>query len=161
MSDITDRRGAVDSKDSPITKKLLNHDRYLHEADVERQLTLESYGYRFLRLNRFNLGTDQVAKLSERLEQIAASAARADSTGAVKGISQQAEALTDKSAKVCERCGAIKPMALFFDKTLGGARAGTVGFVCPVSMPNRRVWARGNDLAGVDAGDDQKSIGFL
>ena len=25
-----------------------NHERYLHEADIERQLTLESYGYRFL-----------------------------------------------------------------------------------------------------------------
>jgi len=106
-----------------------NHDRYLREADVERQLTLESYGYRFLRLNRFNLGTDPVAKLSERLEQIAASAARADSTGAVKIISQQAEALTDKSAKVCERCGAIKPMALFFDKTLGGGSGGN-GRIC-------------------------------
>jgi hypothetical protein len=45
---------------------------YLHEADVERRLTLESYGYRFLRLNRFNLGTDPVAKPSERLDQVAA-----------------------------------------------------------------------------------------
>jgi AAA domain len=106
-----------------------NHDRYLHEADVERQLTLESYGYRFLRLNRFNLGTDPVARLSERLEQIAASARRADSTGAVKIISQQAEALTEKSSKVCERCGAIKPMALFFDKNLGGGAGGN-GRIC-------------------------------
>lgn len=47
-----------------------NHDRYLHEADVERRLTLECYGYRFLRLNRFNLGSDPVTKLSARLEQI-------------------------------------------------------------------------------------------
>jgi hypothetical protein len=70
-----------------------------------------------------------VAKLSERLEQLVASAARADSTGAVKIISQQAEALTDKSAKVCERCGAIKPMAFFYDKTLGGGSGGN-GRIC-------------------------------
>ena len=44
-----------------------NHERYLVEADVERQLTLESYGYRFLRINRFNLGSDPVQTLSMRL----------------------------------------------------------------------------------------------
>jgi hypothetical protein len=72
----------------------------LNEAGVERQLTLESYGYRFLRLNRFNLGLDPIATLSERLEEIAASAAKADPTAAVKTISEQASALTDRSAKV-------------------------------------------------------------
>jgi len=106
-----------------------NHERYLNEADVERQLTLESYGYRFLRLNRFNLGTDPIVTLSERLEQIAASAIKSDPTGAVKVISEQAGALTDKSAKVCERCGSIKPLALFFDKMLGDGAGGT-GRVC-------------------------------
>ena len=33
-----------------------NHERYMLQSDIERQLTLESYGYRFLRVNRFNLG---------------------------------------------------------------------------------------------------------
>jgi AAA domain len=127
-----------------------NHERYLNEADVERQLTLESYGYRFLRLNRFNLGTDPVATLSERLEQIAASALKADATGAVKAISEQASALTDKSAKACERCGAIKPLAVFFDKNLGGGKGGT-GRICspckqaervrqPIGRRRRRRW---------------------
>ncbi len=32
-----------------------NHERYMLEADIERQLTLESYGYRFLRVNRIQL----------------------------------------------------------------------------------------------------------
>jgi hypothetical protein len=126
------------------------HERYLNEADVERQLTLESYGYRFLRLNRFNLGRDPIATLSDRLDQIVASAAKADSTGAVKVINQQAGALTDKSAKVCERCGAIKPMAQFFDKALGGGKGGT-GRICapckraehplqPAGRRRRRRW---------------------
>jgi hypothetical protein len=106
-----------------------NHERYLNEADVERQLTLESYGYRFLRLNRFNLGTDPIATLSERLEQIATLATKSDPTGAVKVISEQAGALADKTARACERCGGIKPLALFFDKTLGDGSGGT-GRVC-------------------------------
>jgi len=47
-----------------------NHERYLKDSDVERQLTLESYGYRFLRINRFNLGADPVATLDERLAKL-------------------------------------------------------------------------------------------
>ena len=47
-----------------------SHERYLLEADVERQLTLESYGYRFLRINRFNLGKDPVQTLSDRLTRL-------------------------------------------------------------------------------------------
>lgn len=112
---------------APVTSG--NHERYLNEADVERQLTLESYGYRFLRLNRFNLGRDPVSMLSERLEQIVLSASKADSTGTVRVIGQQANALTDKSAKACERCGQIKPLASFFDKKLGDGAGGT-GRVC-------------------------------
>jgi hypothetical protein len=118
-----------------------NHERYLNQADVERQLTLESYGYRFLRLNRFNLGLDPIATLSERLEQMAASATRRDSTGAVKMISEQASALADKSARACERCGAIKPLAVFFDKALGDGAGGT-GRICMPCKQAERSTAR-------------------
>ncbi len=110
---------------------------YLNEADVERQLTLESYGYRFLRLNRFNLGADPVTTLSERLELLAASAVRSDPTGSVKAISEQAIALAEKSAKACERCGGIKPLALFFDKALGGGKGGT-GRICASCKQSER-----------------------
>jgi AAA domain len=114
-----------------------NHERYLNEMDVERQLTLESYGYRFLRLNRFNLGADPVVALSERLEQITASAARVDSTGTVRVISEQAGALADKTARACERCGDIKPLALFFDKALGDGAGGTGRICMPCKQAER------------------------
>ncbi|MGP8177261.1 MAG: AAA domain-containing protein [Steroidobacteraceae bacterium] len=114
-----------------------NHERYLNEMDVERQLTLESYGYRFLRLNRFNLGTDPVVALSERLEQITASATRVDSTGTVRIISEQAGALADKTARACERCGDIKPLAHFFDKTLGNGAGGTGRICMPCKQAER------------------------
>jgi hypothetical protein len=118
-----------------------NHERYLNEADVERQLTLESYGYRFLRLNRFNLGMDPIVTLSERLEQMVSSATKADHTGAVKVISEQAGALAGKTARACERCGSIKPLALFFDKTLGDGSGGT-GRVCMPCKQADRATAR-------------------
>jgi hypothetical protein len=105
------------------------HERYLNEADVERQLTLESYGYRFLRLNRFNLGTDPVATLSTRLEEIVTASDKTDATGPVRAISEQAAALREGSAKACARCGAIKPMSSFFDQSLRNGAGGT-GRIC-------------------------------
>ncbi len=106
-----------------------NHERFLNESDVERQLTLESYGYRFLRLNRFNLGRDPVPTLSDRLERLLAAESPAQPTGAVRSIAEQANALVDKTARKCERCGAIKPLEAFFDKSLGGGNGGT-GRIC-------------------------------
>jgi hypothetical protein len=106
-----------------------NHERFLNESDVERQLTLESYGYRFLRLNRFNLGRDPISSLSERLERLLAAETPTQSTGAVRSIAAQANALVDGTAKKCERCGAIKPLVDFFDKSLSGGNGGT-GRIC-------------------------------
>jgi very-short-patch-repair endonuclease len=40
------------------------------EADVERQKTLESYGYKFLRLNRFNIGDNPMVTLLQRSESL-------------------------------------------------------------------------------------------
>jgi hypothetical protein len=57
-------------KDRPGSVNVGNHERYLVASDVERQLTLESYGYRFLRINRFNLGPDPVATLDARLAKL-------------------------------------------------------------------------------------------
>ena len=46
-----------------------NYQYYYRESDIEREKILESYGYRMLRVNRFNLGKDPVATLSQRLFQ--------------------------------------------------------------------------------------------
>ncbi len=106
-----------------------NHERFLTDADVERQLTLESYGYRFLRLNRFNLGRDPVETLSHRLEAVFGSPVSTDNTGAVRAIAEQASALVDKSARKCTTCGSIKPLEAFYDEALGGGNGGT-GRIC-------------------------------
>ena len=44
-----------------------NYEEYMRPQDVERQKVIESYGYRFLRINRFNLGRDPIKTLNERL----------------------------------------------------------------------------------------------
>ena len=48
----------------------LNYEFYRKPEDVEREKILESYGYEFLRINRFNIGKDPVLTLSERLKNL-------------------------------------------------------------------------------------------
>ncbi len=47
-----------------------NYKYYMKEDDVYRQKVLESYGYKFLRINKFNLGEDPVTTLNSRLENL-------------------------------------------------------------------------------------------
>lgn len=39
-------------------------------------MVLESYGYKFLRINRFNVGQDSVKTLSDRLAKLVGSATK-------------------------------------------------------------------------------------
>jgi very-short-patch-repair endonuclease len=106
-----------------------SHERYLLEADVERQLTLESYGYRFLRINRFNLGKDPVLTLSDRLARLVEKLTDHNEVFAVEEVQVMAGGLASKELKECTRCSAIKPLQDFFDPTLNSG-AGSNGRVC-------------------------------
>jgi len=106
-----------------------NHQRYMIEADIERQLTLESYGYRFLRINRFNLGTDPVQTLSQRLARLVQVAGEEPVSTSVQKIQAEALGLTSKELKTCPNCGQNKKANAFFDPSLKGG-AGGVGRIC-------------------------------
>jgi len=106
-----------------------NHERFLNEGDIERQLTLESYGYRFLRVNRFNLGRDPISTLSERLERLLEREQSSKTIGTVRAIAEQANSLIEGTSKKCARCGEIKAVEKFFDKTLSSGK-GAFGRVC-------------------------------
>ena len=116
-------------KDRPV--HVGNHERYLVEADVERQLTLESYGYRFLRINRFNLGSNPVETLSARLQRLVEVAGAEVSSVAIEHVMRQAEALSKRDMKVCSRCGQIREQKEFFDPGLKSGEGG-YGRVCMV-----------------------------
>ena len=47
-----------------------NYSYYLKDDDIYRQKILEGYGYKFLRINKFNIGKDPVEILNQRLENI-------------------------------------------------------------------------------------------
>lgn len=106
-----------------------NHQRYLKAEDVERQLTLESYGYRFLRINRFNLGSDPVATLDLRLAKLVELATGEQTAHVVDRLRKQAEGMMSKDMRQCTRCKGIKPLKKFFDTSLKDG-AGSYGRVC-------------------------------
>ncbi|MEO6077617.1 MAG: AAA domain-containing protein [Candidatus Andersenbacteria bacterium] len=47
-----------------------NYEEYYSPEDVYRQHVLEGYGYRFIRINKFNLGNNPIATLDSRIQEI-------------------------------------------------------------------------------------------
>jgi very-short-patch-repair endonuclease len=47
-----------------------NYEEYYSPEDVYRQNVLEGYGYKFIRINKFNLGEDPVSTLDFRIQKI-------------------------------------------------------------------------------------------
>lgn len=106
-----------------------NFERYYRPEDVERQMILESYGYKFLRINRFNLGKDPVQTLSDRLYALIDAAQKEEKSGVLDTIATQVEGQEDGSWKTCKRCQTLKKLDDFFDQSLQKG-AGGYGRVC-------------------------------
>lgn len=102
-----------------------NYAFYYKPEDIERQMTLESYGYKFLRVNRFNLGADPVATLSDRLSKLIDSERSAKADNPLVGrIHKDAKALANGTMKYCGKCDQTKPLKAFWDKSLKGGHGG-------------------------------------
>jgi very-short-patch-repair endonuclease len=96
-----------------------NYGLYMKPEDVERQKILESYGYRFLRLNRFNLGTDPVRTLDERLARMARDALQATKPHPlVDQVKEQTNGLANGDMRQCSACGEVKSIDEFRDMKL-------------------------------------------
>jgi hypothetical protein len=100
-----------------------NWDHYYRPEDVERQMVIETYGYKFLRLNRFNLGTDPVTSLSERLYELIKVAPKARSTVMTR-IKNDVESLEEGSKRRCPKCGEIRKIEDFWDRKLKSGHGG-------------------------------------
>lgn len=48
----------------------VNYTYYMKDDDIYRQKVLEGYGYKFLRINRFNIGNDPIETLNDRLQNL-------------------------------------------------------------------------------------------
>lgn len=102
-----------------------NWDHYYRPEDIERQMVIESYGYKFLRMNRFNLGADPIETLSKRLHDLIEVAEHADDeTDLVTQIKGDVESIEDGSKKRCPKCEEIRDLQDFWDSKLKSGNGG-------------------------------------
>ena len=100
-----------------------NWNSYLTDGDVERECVLESFGYKMLRINRFNVGKDPISTLDARLSELFDELSAKDlSHAAVSKFQTQSavniNGLKDGTHKKCSKCDEIKLLEMFADSKL-------------------------------------------
>jgi len=93
-----------------------NYADYYSEEDVYRQKVLEGYGYRFLRINRFNVGDNPVQTLNQRLFDLLAKERKHNP--AIENIHSAIEGLQNGALKECPKCNQLRPLSDFENKSL-------------------------------------------
>ena len=79
-----------------------NYRDYYREEDVYREKVLEDYGYKFLRINRFNLGDNPISTLDKRLKILLEQPPTVNGFLAV--VHRTVERLNTGEMKECPKC---------------------------------------------------------
>ena len=98
-----------------------NWKEYLTEEDIERELILESFGYKMIRLNKFNIAHKPIETLNNKLLELVEQNQGSNSDAITNLISTQKtvnEGLKNKEMKICPSCQDIKALFEFFDNQL-------------------------------------------
>ncbi len=92
---------------------------YYKPGDIEKQMVLESYGYKFLRINRFNLGADPVSTLSQRL-YVLVDTVRVENTAnqITAKVQDDVKKLQDGDMKYCQKCKQTRSIITFYNPSL-------------------------------------------
>jgi len=93
-----------------------NYNQYYCEEDVYRQKTIEGYGYKFIRINRFNCGKDPVATLEKRLR--AQIEEKAETNEVLRGVLETIDGLRTNEVKECPKCKELRDIEEFRDPSL-------------------------------------------
>jgi len=100
----------IDSRDQ------LHHGYYYSEADVYREKVLESYGYKFLRINKFNIGNNPITTLDTRVRLLTRD--EPINTKFLLGIQETVEKFQNGSVRLCPKCEEIRNIEEFKDSAL-------------------------------------------
>lgn len=93
-----------------------NYQYYMNEDDIYRQRVLESYGYKFLRINRFNIGDNPIKTLNDRIESLIK--VHVYKNDLINNIHQTIEGLQNGDMRECPKCKEIRNIEDFKDPTL-------------------------------------------
>lgn len=92
-----------------------NYQNYMSGDDLERQKVLESYGYKFIRINKFNSGDNPIESLDKKIDSILTSKSSNNFLGA---IGSTIEGLQNGEIKECPKCSEVKELKEFKDSNL-------------------------------------------
>ena len=93
-----------------------NYQDYYSDDDVYRQKVLESYGYKFLRINRFNSGDNPVENFDERIAHLLKDNENGNSL--LTNIHDTIEGLQNGDMRECPKCKEVRPIEEFKDRSL-------------------------------------------
>lgn len=93
-----------------------NYENYYTDEDVYRQKVLESYGYKFLRINKFNSGENPIANFDDRIARLLKNPENANSL--LANIHGTIEGLQNGDMRECPKCKEVKSTIEFKDSSL-------------------------------------------
>jgi very-short-patch-repair endonuclease/ribosomal protein S27AE len=93
-----------------------NYQDYYSDSDIYREKVLESYGYRFLRVNKFNIGSNPIATLNERIISLVKNGVGKNNV--ISQIHETEENLQNGSMKECPKCKEVRDYKDFRDPDL-------------------------------------------
>jgi very-short-patch-repair endonuclease len=93
-----------------------NYRDYMSEADLYREKVLESYGYAFVRINKFNVGKEPVKVLNDRL--LKAIFPENVKKSFISTLQETVQGLQTGDVKECAKCQELKPLKEFKDPNL-------------------------------------------
>lgn len=91
-----------------------NYQRYYSEDDIYREKVLESYGYKFLRINKFNIGANPITTLNERIGKLL-NGGEDGRSSFLDSLQETVEGLNSGDKKECPKCKEIRDFDDFKD----------------------------------------------
>lgn len=97
-----------------------NYDFYYTEDDVYREKVLESYGYKFLRFNKFNLKDNPIETINQKLNTLLNNKLENSPSrrNVMEVISKTYENIENGNIRACKKCGEYKDISEFRDDNL-------------------------------------------
>ncbi|MFC1787766.1 AAA domain-containing protein [Patescibacteria group bacterium] len=109
-----------------------NYQQYYKDEDLYREKVLEGYGYKFLRINKFNLGDEPIETLNKGLLKLTNE--KNVNIDLISGIHDTVSKIQNGEMKECPKCNELKELVEFQDNSLKSG----YGRLCYECKDNKR-----------------------